>query len=488
MGFSKNFLWGGATAANQLEGAYLEEGKGLSTADVIAAGNQYTKRQITFKYPDGTMGSQVIMPYADLPEGAVCDVDESRYYPSHSGIDFYHHYKEDIALMAEMGFKCFRMSINWARIFPQGDEVEPNEAGLKFYENVFKELRKYNIEPLVTICHYENPVALANRYGGWLNPKVIDFYLRYCETIFNRYKGLVRYWITFNEINIMKVVPFYSGALLKSDDESCAKAIHNQFIASAKAVKLAHEIDSNNQVGLMIAHGAIYPYTCHPNDQILAMEQERNRKFFSDVMCRGYYPRYKLKEYERQGIVIDLSDEVKQVLKEGCVDYIGFSYYDSMTVSHQATTSISNVAKSAVKNPYLEISDWGKEIDEQGLRLVLNDLYDRYQKPLFIVENGLGAADVFENETVEDDYRIDYLRRHISEMKKAVELDGIEILGYTTWGCIDLVSAVTGEMKKRYGFIYVDRHNDGTGSLKRYKKKSFAWYKQVIASNGENLS
>ena len=487
MSFSKNFLWGGATAANQLEGGYDLDGKGLSTADVICVGDVHTKRRITYQNSDGTYGSQVIMPYQDLPQGAKCTIDPSLYYPSHDGIDFYHHYKEDIALMAEMGFKCFRMSINWSRLFPCGDEEKPNEAGVQFYENIFKELKKYHIEPLVTICHYENPVELANKYGGWLNEKVIDFYLNYCKTIFTRFKDDVHYWITFNEINIMNVVPFYSGALKVSDEASCALAIKHQFIASSKAVQMAHEIDPQNKVGLMIANGAIYPNTCHPTDQILRMEKDRERRFYSDVMIRGYYPNYKTKEYERKNIDIHLTNQEKEILKKGTVDFLSFSYYESMTVSHEASGSTNNIVSNAIKNPYLETTAWGRAIDSQGLRLVLNELYDRYQIPLFIVENGLGTTDEFINDTVEDDYRIDYHRKHIEQMKIAVEQDGVELLGYTTWGWIDLVSAVTGEMKKRYGFIYVDRNNDGSGSLKRYKKKSFNWYKKVIASNGENL-
>ena len=427
------------------------------------------------------------MPYHDLPENAKCTVDPSLYYPSHDGIDFYHHYKEDIQLFAEMGFKCFRMSINWSRIFPNGDEEKPNEAGLQFYENIFKELKKYNIEPLVTICHYENPVELSNKYGGWINKKVIGFYLNYCHTLFTRYKDYVKYWITFNEINIMNVVPFYSGALRVSDEKSCALAVKNQFIASSKAVQMAHEINPDNMVGLMIANGAIYTNTCHPDDQILRMEKDRERRFYSDVMVRGYYPNYKIKEYERKNIDIQLTDDEKDILKKGTVDFISFSYYESMTVSHDANGSTSNIISGAIKNPYLETTAWGRAIDPQGLRVVLNELYDRYQIPLFIVENGLGTTDELVNGTVEDDYRIDYHRKHIEQMKKAIDEDGVELLGYTTWGCIDLVSAVTGEMKKRYGFIYVDRNNDGSGSLKRYKKKSFDWYKKVIASNGEDL-
>ena len=463
MALQKDFLWGGALAAHQFEGGVLNTSKGYSVADVMTAGAHGVPREIT----DGVV--------------------EGKYYPNHVGIDFYGHYKEDIAMFADMGFKCFRMSINWSRIFPNGDEEKPNEAGLQFYENIFKELKKYNIEPLVTICHYENPVELSNKYGGWINKKVIGFYLNYCHTLFTRYKDYVKYWITFNEINIMNVVPFYSGALRVSDEKSCALAVKNQFIASSKAVQMAHEINPDNMVGLMIANGAIYTNTCHPDDQILRMEKDRERRFYSDVMVRGYYPNYKIKEYERKNIDIQLTDDEKDILKKGTVDFISFSYYESMTVSHDANGSTSNIISGAIKNPYLETTAWGRAIDPQGLRVVLNELYDRYQIPLFIVDNGLGTTDELVNGTVEDDYRIDYHRKHIEQMKKAIDEDGVELLGYTTWGCIDLVSAVTGEMKKRYGFIYVDRNNDGSGSLKRYKKKSFDWYKKVIASNGEDL-
>ena len=489
MTFKKDFLWGGATAANQFEGGYLEDGKGLSTADVCIAGSHTVTRRLTFTTPDGQNHSQPIMPFKDLPEGATFNVQDGYYYPSHIGIDFYHHYKEDIKMFAEMGFKCFRMSINWARLFPNGDEPTPNQKGLEFYHNVFDELHHYNIEPVVTISHYETPLALVHKYGGWTNRKLVDFYVNYCKTLFTEYKGKVKYWMTFNEINIMGMLPFFAGGVTKADPQSKAEASLNQFLASAKVVKLAHEIDPENKVGLMVAYGVTYGFSCNPDDQILAMEAGQNRHFYADVQCRGYYPAYKLKEYERDGVKLDISDEDAKTLREGCVDYLGFSYCSSNCVSSKPedNTTGGNFM-SGVKNPYIKASDWGWQIDGQGLRIALNTLWERYQKPLFIVENGLGAVDqVEEDGSIIDDYRIEYLKEHIEQMDIAVNHDGVDLIGYTPWGCIDLVSAGTGEMKKRYGFIYVDRDDQGNGSLKRTKKKSFNWYKQVIATNGEDL-
>ena len=491
MSLPKDFLWGGATAANQFEGGYKEGGKGLSTADVVTAGSHTVSRRITYTMPDGSKHSQPIMPYKDIPEGAVCDVQEGNYYPSHIGIDFYHHFKEDIAMFAEMGFKCFRLSINWARLFPNGDDATPNEEGLKFYDEVFDELLKYNIEPVVTISHYETPLNLTHKYGGWLDRRVIDFYVRYCETLFTRYKGKVKYWMTFNEINIMGMLPFFAGGVLKADPQSKAQAVHHQFLASAKVVKLGHEIDPNNQVGLMVAYGSTYGYSCDPQDQAMAMEKTQQSHFYSDVQVRGYYPTYKLKEYERDGVVLETLPEDAKILKEGCVDYLGFSYYSSNCVSAKPIDGqdAGGNFMSGVKNPYLKASDWGWQIDGIGLRIALNRLWERYQKPLFIVENGLGAVDKIEEDgSINDDYRIDYIAQHVTEMDKAVNVDGVDLIGYTPWGCIDLVSAGTGEMKKRYGFIYVDRDDQGEGSLKRTPKKSFYWYKQVIETNGDDLS
>lgn len=461
--FPEGFLWGGAVAANQLEGAYKADGKGLSTADVS-------------------------------PYGIMSPPDESMttYNLYHDGIDFYHKYKEDIALFAEMGFKAFRLSIAWTRIFPNGDETEPNEKGLAFYDNLFDELKKYNIEPVVTISHYEMPLALVKNYGGWKNRKVVEFYEHFARTVFTRYKDKVKYWMTFNEINVILHAPFTGGGLLFEEGENQKNAqyqgAHHQFIASALAVKAGHEIIPGSQIGCMIASMVTYPYTSKPEDMFAAMQQDRQTLFFSDVQARGSYPGYMKRFFRDNNIEIVMEEGDEQLLKDGTVDYIGFSYYMSFVAStdpeHQKT---SGNLLEGVKNPYLASSEWGWQIDPKGLRIVLNQLHDRYQKPLFIVENGLGAVDTLSTDgTVEDDYRIDYLQSHLEEVREAIE-DGVELIGYTSWGPIDLVSASTAELRKRYGYIYVDRDSEGKGTNNRIKKKSFHWYKEVIETNGESL-
>ncbi|HAX73604.1 MAG TPA: 6-phospho-beta-glucosidase [Firmicutes bacterium] len=473
MTLRQDFLWGGATAANQCEGAYDVDGRGLANVDITPHGK---------KRWNVACGKNL-----DL------SVDETQYYPSHEAIDFYHHYKEDIALFAEMGFKTFRLSIAWTRIFPKGDELTPNEEGLQFYENVFKECKKYGIEPLVTITHFDCPIHLIKEYGGWRNRKMIDFYKNLVTVLFTRYKGLVKYWLTFNEINMILHLPFTGAGLVFEEGENVEQlkylAAHHELLASAWATKIAHEIDPENKIGCMLAAGNTYANTCAPEDVWKSMQLDRENFFFIDVQARGYYPNYALKELERKNIELNITEEDKQLLKNHTVDFISFSYYSSRLTS--ADPEISKQTEGNVfatlKNQYLQASEWGWQIDPLGLRITMNTLYDRYQLPLFIVENGLGAKDKLVNETVEDDYRIDYLREHIKAMKDAVELDGVDLLGYTSWGCIDLVSASTGEMSKRYGYIYVDKDDQGNGTLKRYKKKSFYWYKNVIASNGENL-
>lgn len=477
MPLRKDFLWGGATAANQCEGAYDKGGRGLANVDVI---------------PHGPERRSVMLGVRKMAE-----VEEGYYYPALEGIDFYHHFKEDIALFAEMGFKTFRMSIGWSRIFPKGDEEEPNEEGLAFYEEVFRECRKYGIEPLVTITHFDCPMHLIQAYGGWKSRRLIDFYKKLVTTLFTRYKGLVRYWITFNEINMILHLPFMGAGLQfeEGEDQERAKYLsaHHELVASAWATKIAHEIDPENMVGCMMAAGNYYPYCCMPEDVWAALGKDRENMLFIDVQARGYYPNYAKKFFERKGIDLDITEEDETILRENTVDYISFSYYASRcTTTQENVGEIIGNAFKGTKNPYLKSSQWGWQIDPLGLRITMNTLYDRYQKPLFIVENGLGAKDELIPDgkgsyTVEDDYRIEYLKAHIEAFKAAVEEDGVDLLGYTPWGCIDLVSASTGEMSKRYGFIYVDRADDGSGSLNRYRKKSFSWYKQVIASNGQDL-
>ena len=477
-----DFLWGGATAANQFEGGYNEGNKGLSTTDMITSGTNTTPRKVTKK------------------------LRSDYYYPSHEAVDFYHRYKEDIALLAEMGFKIFRMSINWSRIFPNGDDLVPNEEGLKFYENVFNELKKYNIEPLVTISHFEFPYELTKKCNGWVDRSVIEYYLKYCRTIFTRYKDTVKYWITFNEINNLNYKPgaFYCGGMFldKISDEGVAifdgidnaemryQAMHNQFVASSKAVKLAHEINPNFKVGCMISYELAYPYTCNPNDMLLSQKEENKINFCSDVQVKGSYPYYMKRFFKENSINLKIEKDDLKNLKEGTVDFYTFSYYKSFCVSSDPKNIIElpiGITAGLKENPYLKTSEWGWQIDAKGLRYALNKIYDRYNIPIMIVENGIGVDDVLqEDNTINDEYRIDYLRQHIIQMKEAIK-DGVDLIGYTSWGPIDIVSAGTGEMKKRYGYIYVDKDNDGNGTLNRYKKKSFYWYKKVIETNGQIL-
>lgn len=477
MKFPKDFLWGGATAANQFEGAYDEDGKGLSVYDIISSGTHSTPR--------------IISP----------NMDSKYYYPSHKAIDFYHRYKEDIALFAKMGFKAFRMSINWSRIYPNGDDEVPNEKGLAFYDNVFKELAKYNIEPVVTMSHSDIPLAIGKKYGGWNNPKVIDLYCKYTDTIMNRYKDSVKYWLPFNEINdiFLPLSGVGQGAFIPSEECSFLNqpellkerltALQNMFIASAKTVVNGRKLNGNYHFGTMICHITRYPRTCHPDDVLLTFQDDQLfNNTCADVMMKGEYPYYAIKKFKDMGVEINLSEEDKQLLKAGVCDYYTFSYYQSISESTlDFKDQTSGNIMGGIKNPYLKETSWDWPIDPVGLRYTLNKVYDRYNCPIMITENGIGCLDVLtEDKKVHDDYRIDYLRDHIVEMGKAIE-DGVDLIGYTAWGCIDLVSVSTGEMRKRYGFIYVDVDDNGQGTFNRYEKDSFEWYRKVITSNGEEL-
>lgn len=475
--FPAGFFWGGATAANQCEGAWNVDGKGVSISDVMTSGSHKVPRRITL------------------------DIDESKYYyPSHESVDFYHRYKEDIALCAEMGFNIFRMSINWTRIFPNGNETDPNEKGLEFYDKVFAELKKYNIEPLVTIYHNENPLRLTHEFNGWADRKCIDYFLRFCEVLFTRYKDTVKYWIPFNEINCLttKLGNWNHAGILNGkteffiaqiDDPSKRfAALHHQFVASARAVLMGKRINPNFQFGTMICHITVYPLTCNPDDIILTQEEDLLRNCFSgDVQVKGIYPYYIKRYFERNGISFEITDEDLEVIKKGVVDFYSFSYYMSNCISSdKESAQVSGNVMGGAKNPYLSASEWDWQIDPKGLRYTLNHVYDRYNVPIMVTENGLGARDTFEDGRIHDEYRIDYIRQHIEQMRLAID-DGVNLVGYTPWASIDLVSVSTGEMEKRYGFIYVDKDNEGNGTLDRYKKDSFHWYKKVIESNGTEL-
>jgi 6-phospho-beta-glucosidase len=481
-GFPENFLWGGATAANQYEGGYLSGGKELSTLDAITGGSHTKPRMITYKTKEGKIES--CTRDSQLPEGAVGYIDPEQYYPSHVATDFYHHYKEDIALFAEMGFKCFRLSIAWSRICPKGT-TEVNEEGLAFYDKVFDELLKYGIQPVVTINHFDIPMYLADELDGWSNRKVVDYFLFFCETLFKRYKDKVKYWMTFNEINFLR--SWTQIGIHKNDKQAKYQAAHHLFVASAKAVQLGHQINPDFQIGMMVAYIPSYPMSCKPEDVMEAIRFNREQEFYIDVQVKGYYPAHKLKEFERETIIIQKEAGDDELIQAGTVDYIGFSYYMSTvsTASPEEVKYVGGNQMPAVKNPYLQESDWGWAVDPLGLRISLCKLYDRYNVPLFVVENGFGAVDKVEADgTIQDDYRIDYFSKHIAAMKDAIELDGVDLIGYTPWGCIDLVSAGTGEMKKRYGFIYVDMDDEGNGTLNRSRKQSFYWYQELIKNNG----
>lgn len=487
--FPKDFLWGGATAANQCEGGYNEGGKGLANSDVQTAGTVSEPRYVTYIDKDGNPG-KISGMFGRIPEGAHKAVLDGYYYPYHEAIDFYHRYKEDIALFAEMGFKVFRMSMAWTRIFPNGDDEKPNQAGLDFYHDVFKELHKYNIEPLVTIYHYDLPLALEEKYGGWTNRKLIEFYDRYTETIFNEYKGEVKYWLTFNEINSMvmvpTIIPQYPQAMIKNDYQ----ALHYQMVASARAVKRAHKISSDYVIGCMLAGGpSTYAFTCDPADNRKRQEHDQEVHYYTgDTMIRGEYPYYAKRIWKKYGVELDITEEDKKTLKEGTVDILTFSCYGSSCVTtHEITDMAGGNFNMGPKNPYLKYTDWGWSLDGETLKYALNEYYGRYGIPMMVVENGVGANDILEEDgTCHDQHRIEYTRASVNSMADAIA-DGVDLIGYTSWGCIDLVSASTGEMKKRYGFIYVDKNNDGSGTLKRYRKDSFYWYKKVIASNGEDV-
>ena len=465
MQFPKDFLWGGAVAANQCEGAYNEDGKGLDIQDLM---------------PRGISGSLTAEPTPDNLKL--------------QAIDFYHRYKDDVKLFAEMGFKVFRTSIAWSRIYPNGDDEVPNEKGLLFYDALFNECHKYGMEPLVTISHYETPLHLAKKYDGWKSHELINFYERYVRTIFVRYKDKVKYWLTFNEINSILHQPLLSGGIFtpkeKLTEGDLYQACHHEFVASALATKIAHEMMPKAKIGCMILAMPIYPLTPAPEDILEVMKEDHFNDFFGDMHARGVYPGYMKRYFREKGIVIKMTAEEEALLKENTVDFISFSYYVSICAGRGGEEGGGNIL-GGKKNPYLKASAWGWQIDPVGLRYTLNRFYDRWQKPLFVVENGIGAKDELIEDgrgekTVDDDYRIDFLAAHLRELGKAME-DGVPVLGYTAWGCIDLVSASTAQMSKRYGFIYVDRNDDGSGTLTRYKKKSFYWYKNVIASNGAVL-
>lgn len=477
-GFPKDFLWGGAVAACQIEGAYDVDGRGLSTSDIHLYDKNLDRANIE-QEGGGTL--------AGIKAAAV---DTEGYYPKRYGIDFYHTYKEDLALLKEMGFKNFRTSISWSRIFPKGDEPEPNEDGLRFYDNLIDEIIKDGMEPIITISHYDIPLYLVTEYGGFANRKVIDFFVNYSKVLLERYKGKVKYWIVCNQVNLVPVVQFGSLGIyddqvaLDKMEELMYQAVHNQFVAGAKVVKAAKDIDPNAMMGTMLADCTFYPASCKPDDVILTMKRNRMQYYFSDVQLRGEYPVYALRYFEENDIRIIMEDGDEELLKNHTMQFLAISYYASKIID-----SNKNGMKpdDAEQNPYLEPTPWEWRMDPLGLYNCLSQYWDRYQVPLMIAENGFGAIDKVENDgSIHDPYRVDYYRKHIEQLKECIK-DGVNVFAYCAWGPIDIVSSSSAEMSKRYGFIYVDKDDLGNGSGKRMKKDSFYWYKKVIETNGEVL-
>ncbi|MBP1046288.1 glycoside hydrolase family 1 protein [Enterococcus sp. BWM-S5] len=473
----KDFLWGGAIAANQAEGAFQVAGKGISLADLHKYYPDKSNEEISADQHKG-------MSLADVKENLA---DQKGYYPKRHGIDFYHTYEQDLELLSEMGFKNFRTSIDWTRIFPTGEETEPSEAGLAYYDRLIDKIIALGMEPIITILHYETPVEITLNYGGWNNRKVIDLFVKYGKVVLDRYKDKVKYWIVINQINLIQFEPFNSTAIpydtVANYEEASYQAVHNQFVASAKLVEFAHEINPEMQIGTMVADCTAYPFSCNPDDVILAMKRNRMEYFYTDVQFNGDYPQYALNYFAENDIAIEITEEDRRLLKNNTMDYLAISYYYSQMVDAAKNTLNPS---SVTPNPNLKANPWGWAVDPQGLYNSLSQYWDRYHKAIIVAENGFGMYDKLEDGTVHDDYRIDYLSQHIAAMKRAM-YDGVEVIAYCAWGPIDIVSCSSAQMEKRYGFIYVDLDNEGNGSGERIKKDSFHWYKKVIESNGEVL-
>lgn len=473
----KDFLWGGAIAANQAEGAFQVAGKGISLADLHKYYPDKSNEEISADQHKG-------MSLADVKENLA---DQKGYYPKRHGIDFYHTYEQDLELLSEMGFKNFRTSIDWTRIFPTGEETEPNEAGLAYYDRLIDKIIALGMEPIITILHYETSVEITLNYGGWNNRKVIDLFVKYGKVVLDRYKDKVKYWIVINQINLIQFEPFNSTAIpydtVANYEEASYQAVHNQFVASAKLVEFAHEINPEMQIGTMVADCTAYPFSCNPDDVILAMKRNRMEYFYTDVQFNGDYPQYALNYFAENDIAIEITEEDRRLLKNNTMDYLAISYYYSQMVDAAKNTLNPS---SVTPNPNLKANPWGWAVDPQGLYNSLSQYWDRYHKAIIVAENGFGMYDKLEDGTVHDDYRIDYLSQHIAAMKRAM-YDGVEVIAYCAWGPIDIVSCSSAQMEKRYGFIYVDLDNEGNGSGERIKKDSFHWYKKVIESNGEVL-
>ncbi len=476
--FPADFLWGGAQAASQADGAYQEDNKGLSSSDVQPYFKDLSNHEIQILETQGMKLEQVKTNIQDI----------KGYYPKRFGIDFYNSYPEDLKLLADMGFKTFRTSLDWSRIFPNGDDEVPNESALKHYDEMLDYMLDLGIEPIITMNHYETPVNITVKYGGWPNRKVISMFEKFGKLLLDRFGNKVKYWIVVNQINLIQTEPFLSAGVCvdqyQNEEEAIYQAVHNQMVAAAWIQKYAKSLHDNNiHIGTMIADSTVYPASCRPDDIVLAMRQNRLQYFFTDVQFLGYYPAYAKNYFSDKRIKLDIRDEDKELLQDNPMDFLAISYYYSKIVD---ASKNKYRPSDTSKNPYLKENPWGWSVDPQGLYNTLSQYWDRYHKPIIIAENGIGMYDKVENGKIHDPYRSEYLGQHIEQVGRAIH-DGAKVIAYCAWAPIDIVSCSSQQMSKRYGFVYVDRDDEGNGSGKRLLKDSYYWYKNVISSNGKQI-
>lgn len=465
--FFREFLWGASTSAFQVEGAYDEKGKGLTTADIRS-----------FKKSDIMADTKVAM-------------------------DFYHHWEEDLKLLKEMGAKAYRFSISWARILPNGDDEKPNEEGLVFYENIINRLMEYKIEPIVTLYHFDLPYALVKKHNGWASRSCIDAFVRYANIVFERYKGKVKFWLTINEQNILAVNPSMMGIEAETVQESfklCATGYYHMFLANAKVINLCHEKIPGAKIGPAVSYPTIFSMTPKSSDQIAA---DNAQKYMAqsalDIYIHGAYPEYYLTMLRKNHMEPHFLEGDQELLKSAKPDYIGLNWYVSMAgraPEKKVETELKNVDKGQASyeemtgampfefemcdNPYTPYNEWHWNYDPVAFRFALRKFEDMYHMPCLITENGCGHRDEIEEGSVHDTYRIEYLKQHIEQMKLAIEEDGVQVFGYCPWSFLDVLSSSDG-VAKRYGLVYVDRDEFDLKHLKRIPKDSYYWYRDRIA-------
>lgn len=472
----RQLLFGGATASSQYEGSYNIGGKGMDTQDC---------RPYLPRTSNATTATRLLTK-SSIEEAK--DPNSKLVFPFRTASKGYEFWEEDIDLLIELGIDIYRLSISWARLYPNGDELTPNEEGIAYYKKVIMKAHNAGMKIFLTMTHYAVPLYLVEEYGGWTNRSLIEFYVRYAKTIFEEFGDYIDYYLPFNEINAGYFSPFNGVALVREEDSDYDQSLvfaslHHQFVASAYVIELGKKM-VKGEFGCMIACFCYYPYSCSPEDNLkLVLEENMNQWYCSDILSRGVYPGYAQKFFSDRNISFEITESDKKILKDNTCDFVSISYYQSCVISTEEKEKTAGNLVISTKNPYLEATEWGWQIDPIGLRTSLHRVYDRYQKPVFVSEGGLGNRDVLESDgSIHDQYRIKYLQEHFDQVKLAQE-DGVDVLGYIVWGIIDIVSAGSCEMEKRYGVIYVDADNEGNGSFKRIKKDSFTWYQKFLKEN-----